>query len=359
MIIYYNEKGYSFVIACSPFKMFYDTRVENILMVPINIYRAFTPTSDVMALWKLCKLIRKEQFDMVIGHTPKGALLSMLASKYVGVGTRIYYRHGILYQTSKGLRRIFFKMIEILTSYCSTSIINVSRSVEEFSIQNKLNRPEKGIILGTDGSCGAFNPIKYSRQFIKKQDVDFFKNENQIKPNEILIGYFGRMVNDKGINDLINAWQILIEKYSNVKLVLAGEYEERDGLPKLTKDKIASNSTIIYLDYVKQLEVIYASLDIFILPSYREGLPTVILEASSMEVPVITTKVTGCVDAIVENETGIFCTHDPKNIAEKISFYIEHPEIRKLHGQNGRQFVLEHFNQSKIWEDFENKVLKL
>ena len=103
---------------------------------------------------------------------------------------------------------------------------------------------------------------------------------------------------------------------------------------------------------------LYGILDIVILPSYREGLPTVILEASSMEVPVITTKVTGCVDAIRENETGIFCTHEPENIAEKITFYIDNPELRAKHGQNGRKFVLAHFNQARIWDDFENKILK-
>ena len=99
-------------------------------------------------------------------------------------------------------------------------------------------------------------------------------------------------------------------------------------------------------------------MDIFILPSYREGFPTVVLEASSMEKAVLTTKVTGCLEAIVENETGIFISHEPNDIAEKIFYYFENKQVANLHGKNGRIFVNRNFEQTKIW-DIISKELKI
>ncbi|UAY55455.1 glycosyltransferase family 4 protein [Arachidicoccus terrestris] len=359
-IIYCNKGNFVVTVACTPDELLFDlAKSGGFSVASVRINRSYTPWADLVAVRKLRKLIRKNKFDIVIGHTPKGSLLAMIAAKLEKVRVRIYYRHGILYQTASGFKMSILKELERLTARCATGVINVSKSVENFAIKNRLNAYEKNIFLGTHGSCGAFDPHSFCKKSISPLKIRELKNLFSINSKDIVIGYFGRMVNDKGINELIVAWEEVTNKFNNVKLLLAGEFEERDGLPQKTRDKIKTDSTIIFLDYYKEIKVLYALLDIFILPSYREGLPTVALEASAMEIPVITTRATGCIDAIINNVTGLFCTHNSQNIAKKITFYIEQPEVRKIHGQNGRNFVLTHFDQRVIWEEFVKKVLNI
>ena len=159
----------------------------------------------------------------------------------------------------------------------------------------------------------------------------------------------GRLVKDKGIEELIEAWKIIKVKYPNVKLLLVGPIEEKDSISEATKNTIFSDESILFTDFVLDSAPYFSLMDIFILPTYREGFPTVSLEASSMEIPVIITKATGCTESIQENITGVFITHEPKNIAEKILFYLNNDEIAKEHGANGRKFVRANFEESKIW----------
>src|SRR5690606_22350703 len=129
--------------------------------VGIDILRKIDVFADIKALIKLYSLIRREKFDFVIGHTPKGALLSMLAAKLAGVENRIYMRHGIVYQTSKGLRKYMMIMLEKLTSICATRIVSVSRSVEDYAIKSNLNPKGKSIIFNK-GTCNGLDVNRFT-----------------------------------------------------------------------------------------------------------------------------------------------------------------------------------------------------
>ena len=176
-----------------------------------------------------------------------------------------------------------------------------------------------------------------------------------ILDDAFVIGFTGRLVRDKGIIELIRAFHLLQEKYSDMVLLLVGMLEERDALPRDVVDVMKSNPKIIYTGYVSNalIEYYYALMNCFVLPSYREGFPTSVLEASAMELPVITTKVTGCIDSIIENKTGFFVEHTVCELANVIErLYISKDKCYAL-GTQGRQFVVDNFEEKIIWEEIE------
>jgi len=349
--LYLNAKnGNEYHLGCTSSKEFLELS-EKLGYIPfeVEITRNISPLKDLKAIFKIYKYIKKHKIDKVVGHTPKGGMVAMIASFFANVSERVYFRHGIIYETSKGFKRFLLKNIDAITGGFATVVVCVSRSVKERSEKDKLNDPKKNIILGL-GTCngidteGKFNPEKadFSR-------VDEIRQYLKINADDKIIGYVGRIVKDKGIEELIEAWKIIKPQFPKVKLLLVGPIEEKDSISEEAKNIISSDESILFTDFVLDSAPYFSLMDIFILPTYREGFPTVSLEASSMEIPVIITKATGCTESIIENKTGVFITHDPKDIAEKITFYLNNDQIAKEHGKNGRDFVRSNFEESKIW----------
>ena len=346
-----NKTGNEYHLGCSPSDDFieYSERLEYIPF-EVEITRYISPLKDIKAIFKIYTYIKKNKIDKVVGHTPKGGMVAMIASFFAGISDRIYFRHGIVYETSKGTKRCLLKNIDRLTGFFAIKVVCVSNSVKQISVQDKLNKSNKNLVLGL-GTCngidtnGRFNPkLKIIERVIQ------LNRAYNITPKDKVVGYVGRIVKDKGIDDLINAWNILIKERSNSKLLLVGPIEEKDSISDYSKDQIKSNPTIIFEEFVADASPYFALMDIFILPTYREGFPTVSLEASSMGLPVIITKATGCTEAIIENQTGLFTSNEPNDIADKILFYLENEKVAKEHGAKGRLFVQENFEQTKIWD---------
>ena len=184
------------------------------------------------------------------------------------------------------------------------------------------------------------------------------RSKYAISRDDKIVGYVGRLVKDKGIDDLIQAWEIVKLNYSNAKLLLVGPIEQRDSISDYSKNKISEDPSIIFTDFVIDASQYFSLMDIFVLPTYREGFPTVALEASSMNLPVIITKATGCTESILVNKTGSFITHEPIDIANKILYYLQNDGVALKHGKRGRLFVQENFEQTKIWKLI-SEILKI
>jgi glycosyltransferase involved in cell wall biosynthesis len=356
-ITYFCDKNFSISIACSDsidFFKFCNEHKAN--PIPLKITRKFDLFNDIKSIFKLFFQIRKHNFDIVIGHTPKGGLISMVASYFANTKKRIYFRHGLMFETSKGFKRYILITIEKLTGLLATDVICVSNSVLEVSNKLNLSSPTKNKILNL-GTCNGvdsikkFNPNKISFNFKKN-----LKKQHNISENDIVIGFVGRIVKDKGIEELIVAWKNIILSYTNIKLFLVGPFETRDSIDLSIQEYIINEKSIIYVGEQSDTVLYYSTFDIFILPSYREGFPTVVLEASSMQLPVITTKNTGCIDSIQENITGIYCDISSNTIINSLKYYIDNPVLRKNHGINGRDFVINNFNQNLIWKEIEKII---
>jgi len=357
---YFNryKQSYKFFVACSPSDNLQDLSVKyDFQSFGIQINRAITPFQDVKAIFKLREFIVENNIDIVIGHTPKGGMIAMLAALLSGVKSRIYFRHGLVYETSTGFKKKLLKIIEKLSGRIANKVVCVSNGIKEKSIFDKLNEDSKNIVLGR-GTC---NGVDCNNQFnpmtINYLEVNRLKNELNIYENDIVFGFVGRLVRDKGINELIEAWSYFSKKYNNVKLLLVGPIEERDQISQKTIEIIYKNDSIIHVGEVEDTVMYYALMNIFVLPSYREGFPTVILEASSMELPIITTNATGCREAIVEGETGIITSINAEDICQSFEFFIQNLDKQKEFGIKGREFIIKNFEQTKVWDIIEKQIL--
>lgn len=348
---HFRKKGYNMHVACSHsehLEAYAEEQGFRYIETPVN--RSISIKEDLRSIQAIRKFIRQNRIDVVVGHTPKGGLLAMIAARICGVPKRIYFRHGLVYETSHGLKRFILKSVDRFASLCATKIVCVSPSVLKRSISDRLAPAHKQIIL-RDGTCNGVDTVsQFNPYSIDKETVASLKEKYDIKPTDFVIGYSGRLVRDKGIIELVEAFDKL-KNADNCRLLLVGMFEERDALPEKTKERILNDSRIIYTGFINGgMQNFYAMMNLYVLPSYREGFPTGVLEAQAMALPVITTRVTGCCDSIIEGRTGLFADNSADDIARKID------DIRLNHrisGEHGRQWVTEKFDSRIIWHEIE------
>lgn len=328
------------------------SRRNHIIYHRIPIIRAISPMGDIGTIKKLMQLIRREKYDAVFGHTPKGAMVAIIAAKLAGVKTRVYYRHGLIYTTAKGLKRSILKTVERLTAACATHIVNVSPSLSKLAVKDHLNSSRKQIVIGL-GTCGGidtidiFNPTKVSQE-----KVSALRHALGVPDNAYVVGFCGRLCRDKGIIELIEGFRIFQQAHPDIVscLLLVGPYDARDILPPQVKDEIEENHSIVAPGSVSHhfLPDYYSLMDVFVFPSYREGFGMTVLEASAMRIPVLVSRSHGCVDSIRENITGCYIDITSQSIASGLSDMLV-PQLRQRLGNAGRDFVTENFERTRMW----------
>ena len=354
-IKHFRSKGFNIHIICSPSKdLIKNSKEQGFQYKEIPVLRKISLINDIKAIWKIIRYIKNNKIDIVNGHTPKGGLLSMIAGFVGGVKTRIYFRHGLVYETSSGLKRYMLISMDRLASLLATKIVCVSPSVYNRSIKDKLNPEWKQVVL-SKGTCNGIDIKRFNKSNIDQNQVNELKIKLGINTNDFVIGFTGRLVRDKGIIELMEAFETIHQKYPGTKLLLVGMLEERDALPPATIERIKGNSSVIHTGYVdnKTIEQYYSLMNLFVLPSYREGFPTSVLEASSMELPIITTRVTGCIDSIVPDKTGVFVDHNASTIANAIIPFVEDNNLCEIFGSCGRKFVVDNFQEKIVWQEIE------
>ena len=352
---YFASKGYEEHIICSPSDELESFSEEfSFEYKEVPVLRKISVSTDVKAVLAAARYIRKKKIDVVVGHTPKGGLIAMLAAYICRVPRRIYFRHGLVYETSKGIKRTLLLNIDRLAALLSTKVVCVSKSVGQRSVEDGLNKPKKQIVLA-QGTCNGIDTERFAKSNINNDGVDQHRSRLGIDKGDFVIGFAGRMVKDKGIIELVQAFELLQAKYTQVKLLLIGQLEERDALPQDIVESIKNNPGIITTGYVlnSTIECYYSLMNLFVLPSYREGFPTSVLEASSMGIPVVTTKATGCIDAIIEDETGLFVGHTGKELYEAMNRLIENEQLCSSMGEKGRSFVVNNYRQEIVWNEIE------
>ncbi|NLA48872.1 MAG: glycosyltransferase family 4 protein [Bacteroidales bacterium] len=254
------------------------------------------------------------------------------------------------------MTRILLKLAEKVAAYYATHIICVSPSLFELSIRDKLNPVCKQSIIGK-GTCGGIDTRnRFNPDLIKEDRLVSLRTKYQISKDDVVIGFCGRLVPDKGIVDLVEALDILRLKHNSKRfvLLLVGIFENRDKLPQNILMKIRRDRDIVLTGYInKDIQYYYSLMNIYILPSYREGFGMSVIEAGAMKIPVLTTRATGCVDSIIENVTGRYILNTPASIAEGIGFYLNNPETARSYGRYGRDFVKNNFDNLKLWKELE------
>ena len=355
-IDFFKSKGHSISIACTPSLDFFEyAKQKAFTPVPIDVVRSFSVIKDLKAIFSLTMYLKKNPVDTVVGHTPKGAFIALISASLANISNRVYFRHGLLFETSSGVKRRFLKFIEKFTAYLATKVICVSPSILKISLDQKLSSASKTLIINK-GTCNGIDAVyKFNPQNVLSNHNLSADLEAKLESGVRIIGYVGRIVKDKGIVELLEAWKILTKENEKIHLLILGPQEERDALPEEYISFSRSCNSISMPGLIKDIEVHYSIMDIFILPSYREGFPTVVLEASAMELPIICSSKTGCIDSIIESQTGLFTSITPQDIARNIQYLLDHPKEGKEMGKKGRLNVLKNFQQNLIWESLEKK----
>ncbi|QFG53735.1 glycosyltransferase family 4 protein [Chryseobacterium sp.] len=350
---YFKENGVDMHLICSPDPELDDfAKVQQIKSYEaIELNRQLSPMKDLAALYRICKFIKRNKVNVLIGHQPKGTLLTVLAGRIMGVPKIILFAHGTFYETETGIRKAIFINLERFLSFFSHKIVCVSPFVMQIREELKIDLPGKRVILGS-GTCGGIDTRhKYNPELIDIDKLTEIRKSLSIQPEEFIIGFSGRMVRDKGIMELVDAYQILVKKHphKSIKLLLVGDLEDRDSVEDSYIDIINDDPNIIKTGFIKEgMEYYYPLMSVLVLPSYRDGFGLSLIEASAMEVPVLASDITGCRDAIKENVSGHYIVIEPADIASKIEMYFDQ-ELAATIGKSGRQWVQQHFDHEVIW----------
>lgn len=357
---HFAHKGYEIHLVCSPSpKLAKFAKDHNCNYYEIEISRSFGIVNDFKSLLNIIKYIKANHFDIVSGHTPKAGMLAMLAARLCGVKKRIYFRHGLVYETATGIKRKILLICERLASACATNVVCVSPYLMERSCTDKISNPHKLCILNI-GSCTGIDTQKlFNPDNIDQKAIDNLIHRYNLSPDNFVIGFVGRMVGDKGIVELVTAFTQLFDKYNHLRLLLVGPLEERDAVPDNIIEKIKKHPGIIHAGLVEAgMPEYYSLMDLFVLPTHREGLGVALLEAQSMKIAVLTTSHTGAKDAIKAGVTGNYIDMTPESIVNSITEYIERPDLTRQQGIEGRKFVIENFAEENIWDEIEKLYLQ-
>lgn len=350
---YLADHGYEIIVVSSnsPNAEAFCKR-NNVRFVPVTIPRSVSPSAIAKAVWLLCRLIKKEQASAVFGHTPVGALCAMISAKICRVKCRIYYRHGLIYTTMHGLKRVIFKEEEKFVASLATDVINVSHSLFGLAITDGLNNATKQHVIGY-GTCGGidaqniFNPKRIAPAHLSRLRTGF-----GLEHVDIVFGFCGRICNDKGIPELIDGFELFQKRHPEIstRLLLIGRYDTRDGLSEEKKRQINDSKDIIVSGHIDKAEIpyYYYLLDTFVFPSHREGFGMCVVEASAMEKPILDSKSHGCIDAIIEHETGEYIELSAEGICKGMETMLD-SNLRLQLGQNGRKMVLERYDFQVMW----------
>ena len=333
---------------------------EHIAVCSVEMPRRITPLKDLVALLSLWKRIRQIRPHIVHAHTPKGGLLGMVAATLTQTPVRIYHIHGLPMVTATGSKRTLLRWTEKISCRLANQVLCVSHSVREVAIAEGLCPAAKvktllnGSVNGVDAQA-RFNPDRVGH-LARLQT----RAQHGMPAEGLVIGFVGRLVRDKGLVELSQAWQTLRREYPGLHLMVVGPFEPRDPVPADVKEALVSDPRVHLLGNDPNTPPLYSAMDIVILPTYREGFPNVPMEAAAMGLPVVATDTPGCVEAVLHGMTGqLVPARDSGALAQAIKTYVDDPELRRRHGAAGRQRMLRDFHPEDIWEAVHQEYRRL
>ncbi|MBC2164793.1 glycosyltransferase family 4 protein [Listeria booriae] len=347
---YFNKQGYDIHLICSPSGEIDQMLPDNITVHDVRMKREISPFSDLLSLLQIIMIYLKVRPNITNVSTPKASLLCMIAAFLTRTPTRIYSVIGLRFETCTGKKRKLLHFIEKLVCKLSTTYLAVSPSLKEVLVEERLASREKIHVLGS----GSYNGLDLAEFQLDEAEVASLKKQYLPDKQHRVIGYVGRLTKDKGIDDLVAAFTELSEEHNNLKLLLVGDFEAGDMVTPLTKKRIEEHRHIIKIGFVPKTASYYRLMDVFILPTYREGFGNVILEAAAANVPVVTTNVTGAKDAIIPNETGLLV--EAGHIAgmkEALMRLLEDNDLANKLSENGRMRVGREFRSEIIWQQLD------
>lgn len=326
-------------------------RREKIKVHEIEIERQISPLSDLKSLWKLYRFFKAERPDAVHSITPKAGLLSMLAARMAGVPVRMHTFTGLIFPSKSGAMQKLLILMDRLLCLAATNIYPEGNGVKQDLIQYGITR--KPLKVLANGNVNGIDLNDFSTNAIKENQATALRSGLQIGTEDFVFIFVGRLVRDKGINELVDAFKSMKRsaKYTGVKLLLVGPFEqELDPLRPETLKAIEVMPDIITVGFQKDVRPYFAIADALVFPSYREGFPNVVLQAGAMGLPAIVTNINGCNEIITDGMNGLVI---PAQDAEPLKHAMEQMvEDRKRYSEQkavARHCIESRFSQELVW----------
>lgn len=334
--------------------------LQEVPVFSIEMTRKITPVQDVLAVWRLYRFFKKEKPFIVHTHTPKAGTVGMIAAKLAGVPNRLHTIAGLPLLEATGNKRKLLNFVEKLTYKAATMIYPNSFGLKEIIIQQKFCKPDKLKVIG-NGSSNGINTNYFNQNHFSELENQRLKTALCIKPEDFVFVFIGRLVGDKGINELVTAFVKLKVTNPLVKLILVGSLEhELDPLHSDTLIQIKTNPNIIAVGHQNDVRPYFAVSDALVFPSYREGFPNVVMQAGAMGLPCIVSDINGCNEIIESNKNGIIIpVKDEDAIFYAMKKLLLNPEIVLEMHVNSRAMIVSRYEQEVVWKAILSEYKKL
>lgn len=324
-------------------------RAEGIHTIAVPMERHISLVSDLKSLWRMYRVLRRERPDLVHSMTPKAGLMTMLAGWLAGVPRRVHTFTGLVWPTSTGFKRRVLMTTDRITCAYATHIIPEGEGVKSDLLNHHITRkPLKvlgyGNVKGIDMSI--FDPAA----------IEVPAHEG------FTFVFVGRIVRDKGINELVAAFDRLHREHADCRLVLVGPSEDNlDPVSPATRSRIEQGDGIEAVGGQHEVRPFYAAADALVFPSYREGFPNVVIEAGAMGLPSIVTDINGSREIIIEGENGVIIpSKDEEALYLAMKRFVEHPDDVAAMAANARPLIASRFEQGYVRQclyDFYHEIL--
>ena len=319
---------------------------EYVRYLPVPMKRGISP-SGITAIFKMARIFREEKFDIVQYSTPNASLYASMAAKMAKVPVRLYCQWGMAFVGFSGVKRKVFKTIEKFVCRNSTYIEPDSFGNLKFSQGEGLYTPEKSSVVWNGSACGVdLKKFDISQKEAWRRQT---RERYQIPEDAVVYGFVGRITGEKGVNELFAAYQRLVQQ-QDAYLMLVGFMEKADSVNQELYAWAKKQEKIIFCDYTKVIEQYMAAMDVYILPSYREGFGCAVIEAEAMGVPVIISDIPGPTDAMIRDVTGLVVKKaDVDTLHDAMVRLYEDADLRSKFGKAAYTFATEKFDQAQLF----------
>jgi glycosyltransferase involved in cell wall biosynthesis len=346
---YFVSKGYDVYLLAPKYSQTIEfCKKEGATLLPIFIKREISPLHDLRSLFQIIAIFRKVKPDIVNLGTPKVSLLGMIAAKIIGVKKRIYTCRGFRFEHETGGLKKLLIFLEKVTASSSNKVLCISQSVKDLGVENGIFSEKKSIIINK-GSSNGIDLRVYNKENVNDLKLQGLKRKYNLE-DKFVFGFLGRIVERKGFKELIDAFDRVYQNDKNVKLLVVGRpYYDQIDKATIEKANLHPGIEMVGLVDYEETPYYYSLMDVFVLPAYWEGFGNVLIQAAAFGLPIITTNVTGCKDAVLDKYNGTHIQTKNVDILYKTMLEFQNsPELLLKYSLNGLKWV-NNFKPETIW----------
>lgn len=343
----HEQGGYDITLICAPDEAFEASLPEYIHFIPVPMERGIS-LGGIGALRQMTKIFKREKFDLVQYSTPNAAFYASIAAKKAKVPVRLYCQWGIAYTGFQGIKRKIFKMVEKMVCKRSTWIEPDSHGNLDFSHAEGLYPENKGSVIWNGSASG----VDVSKFDFRHRDEwrKTIREKYNLSEDAFVYGAIGRINRDKGINELFTAFRNIVAVRPNAYLMLVGSEENVQLLDQELYAWAKENDHVLFCGHTNVVEQYLSAMDIYILPSYREGFGSVVIEAASMGLPVIVSDIPGPTNAMLRDKTGLVVPKaDAAALEQAMVKILEDAHLREEFGRAGKALATDNFEQKQLF----------